>query len=172
MSSKRPTVKPRRSVKVEKKAPGKPQKAESLESQVARIGEQVEALIRRRGPVRLPDAQGEVLEKLPQMMEGLSSQIDKVGKQEALEKLPQLVGESLSSQIEQIGKEVAKSREPRRLANADRELIEGVRGEVQSLREEVNALRQTLEGIKPSVEQAVTKPSPPEDQKQEESKAG
>ena len=140
MPAKKPTRKVRRPAKAEKKAPKKP-KAEGLEGQVARIGKQVETLLNRKA-VSLADAQGEILEKLPQMIEGLSGQLEQIGK-------------------------AAKSKELLRLENANRELLGTLQSDVHSLHEEVNTLRQTLEGIKSSVEQAVSKPSPPAAEEQQ-----
>lgn len=79
--------------------------------------------------------------------------------------------EGLSSQFERIGKEAAKSKEPRRLANADRDLLGELQSEIQPLHEEIRALKQMLEEMKSNFDRAVSKLSPPateEQQKQTE----
>ncbi len=147
MPAKKPTKKARRPVKVEKKAPQKPQKTKSLENRVVEIGKHVETLIKRRGPVRLADAHGEILEKLPQMIEGLSSQLEQIGKREVLEKLDSLP-EKLRSEFQkaQVVKRGAEGKE--------------LKSEIQSLREEVHALRQALDEMRSSFDQVVSKASP------------
>lgn len=201
MPSKQQVTKPARPAKVEKKAPQKPQTTQRLANRVVAIGKHVETLIKQRKPVSLVDAQKEILEKLPQMIEGLSSRLEQIGKREVLEKLPQLVHESLSSQVDQKMQEVIKLQESR-LANLETVVLEkldslpeklrsdlqkvqavkrGAEGkelksEIQSLGEEVRVLKQTLEEMKSSFNQVVSKLSPPSHEEQpkqaEEPKAG
>ena len=84
MAKKQP-IKSRRPAKAKKMAPTK-QKAENIGSQIAKIGANVETLVERKA-VRLADTQGEILEKLPQMIEGLSSQLGQIGKEVAENKV-------------------------------------------------------------------------------------
>jgi hypothetical protein len=131
--------------RAKKKAPSKKQKPESLGSQIARIGAQIETLVRRKA-AGLTDAQSGILEKLPQMIGGLSGRLERIGKD-------------------------VKGKEPRQLAKADRELLGGLQSEIQTLHEEVHDLKQMLEEMKSGFEQAASKPSLPaaeEQPKQEE----
>lgn len=142
MPSKKPVKKTLRPAKAVRKASQKPKKKESLENRVVEIGKHVETLIKQKEPVSLVDAQREILEKLPQTIEGLSSQ------------------------LEQIRKETTKSKEPRRLAGPDRELLGEIQTELQLMHKEAHTLRQALEEMRSSFDQVVSKLPPPAPEEQ------